>query len=128
MEPTDDDRGWAAKTWVSATGTGGGDAVKMLKVHSHPRAWELIRSDDGAARYALKYATKTKQKKVPEDFQDVGRFWGCSRDVSRSAKEMVDSVECGEFDVRLYALARGRDMSTYDNLPGHIWVSEIDSE
>lgn len=27
--------------------------------------------------YAVKYATKTEQKEVPESFRDVGRFWGC---------------------------------------------------
>lgn len=43
---------------------------------------ERIRKPDGAARYALKYAYKTKQKCVPEAFQNVGRFWGCSRDVT----------------------------------------------
>lgn len=42
---------------------------------------ERIRKPDGAARYCLKYAYKTKQKCVPVGFRDVGRFWGCSRDV-----------------------------------------------
>jgi hypothetical protein len=42
---------------------------------------EAIRKRDGAARYALKYAYKCEQKLVPEAYQNVGRFWGCSRDV-----------------------------------------------
>lgn len=42
---------------------------------------ETIRKQDGAARYCLKYAYKTKQKCVPAAYQNVGRFWGCSRDV-----------------------------------------------
>jgi len=42
---------------------------------------ERIRKADGAKRYALKYAYKTKQKSVPGPYQNVGRFWGCSRDV-----------------------------------------------
>jgi len=42
---------------------------------------ERIRKPDGAARYCLKYAYKTKQKCVPEPYRNVGRFWGCSRDV-----------------------------------------------
>ena len=116
-----------ADLWVKATGTGGIDACKMFRVHIHPSAWELIRSQDGAARYALKYATKPHQKKVPEDFQDVGRFWGCSRDISRSAREIVDDVDCGEYDVRYYAAVRGRDMSTYPELPGNIWINDLTS-
>lgn len=43
---------------------------------------ERIRKPDGAARYALKYAYKTRQKCVPEPYRNVGRFWGCSRDVT----------------------------------------------
>ena len=43
---------------------------------------ERIRKPDGAARYCLKYAYKTEQKWVPRDFQNIGRFWGCSRDVT----------------------------------------------
>lgn len=42
---------------------------------------ERIRKQDGACRYALKYAYKCEQKTVPEPYQNVGRFWGCSRDV-----------------------------------------------
>lgn len=43
---------------------------------------ERIRKPDGAARYCLKYAYKTRQKCVPEAYRSVGRFWGCSRDVT----------------------------------------------
>ena len=43
---------------------------------------ERIRKKDGAARYCLKYAYKTRQKCVPEAYRNVGRFWGCSRDVT----------------------------------------------
>ncbi|GAG94775.1 unnamed protein product, partial [marine sediment metagenome] len=42
---------------------------------------ERIRTQDGARHYAVKYASKMAQKNVPPDFQNVGRFWGCSRDV-----------------------------------------------
>ncbi len=43
--------------------------------------WELMRSKDGARRYATKYATKEYQKTPPKSFEGVGRFWGCSKDV-----------------------------------------------
>lgn len=42
---------------------------------------ERVRSKDGARHYAVKYASKMKQKIVPVGFENVGRFWGCSRDV-----------------------------------------------
>jgi hypothetical protein len=42
---------------------------------------ETLRSADGGARYAVKYAQKMRQKAVPPDYQDVGRFWGHTRKV-----------------------------------------------
>ena len=54
---------------------------KVRKVHSHKKCWELLYKEDGAARYCLKYAAKSEQKLVPVGFQNVGRFWGTSRNV-----------------------------------------------
>lgn len=42
---------------------------------------EKLRRADAAGRYAAKYAGKPHQKKVPQGYQDVGRWWGHSRDV-----------------------------------------------
>lgn len=41
--------------------------------------WQNARSTSGLSHYAVKYATKTKQKSVPAQYAGVGRFWGCSR-------------------------------------------------
>jgi hypothetical protein len=40
---------------------------------------EPIRSTAGYAHYLTSYLTKEEQKLVPQEFQDVGRFWGYSR-------------------------------------------------
>jgi len=40
---------------------------------------EWLRSKDGGARYAAKYAYKMEQKTVPSDYRNVGRFWGHSK-------------------------------------------------
>lgn len=39
-------------------------------------AWEEIENSDGALRYAAAHASKPHQKRVPEEFVEVGRFWG----------------------------------------------------
>lgn len=39
-------------------------------------AWEVIRQEDGALRYAASHAAKTTQKRLPEGFTNVGRWWG----------------------------------------------------
>lgn len=42
---------------------------------------ERLRTSDGGARYATKYAMKPYQKLVPENYQSVGRFWGHTKGV-----------------------------------------------
>ena len=54
---------------------------------------ETIRKRDGAARYALKYAYKCRQKAVPPAYQNVGRFWGCSRDLPPKAPRVIPMDE-----------------------------------
>lgn len=58
---------------------------------------EQIRKPDGAARYACKYALKTYQKMVPSEYQNVGRFWGVSKDVT---PQPVASMDIDEQSIR----------------------------
>lgn len=50
---------------------------------------ESLRTENGAVRYALKYASKMRQKRVPEDFINVGRMWGHSRAVGPKARSQA---------------------------------------
>jgi len=90
------DRVWMAATWLQCLGYGDlpfrdngldddevDEGQKIWRVHTHRSAWENIREKDGGVRYMVKYATKTYQKTVPTQYQNVGRFWGCSYNVSR---------------------------------------------
>ena len=56
-----------------------------------------IRNTDNPGAYAVKYASKMEQKRVPPDYRNVGRFWGHTRDVT--PKPYFD-VECSEDDLR----------------------------
>jgi hypothetical protein len=90
------------------------DAVKRLRVgvaaawyrivgsgdDRHFRAGtrtEKLRSPEGGARYAVKYAMKMRQKAVPPDYWHCGRFWGHSSDVRPKAGA---SYRCTEDDIR----------------------------
>ena len=66
---------WLCRRWFEIVGSGDD---KHLRAGA---AWEVVEKPDGAARYVAKECYKTFQKVVPPDFQNVGRFWGCSRDV-----------------------------------------------
>lgn len=76
-----------------------GNSAAVYRVHRHTKAWEQIREPDGAARYALKYALKTRQKTVPSQYRDVGRFWGCSRSV-RDGVQAEHEQAATEDDIR----------------------------
>ena len=39
-------------------------------------SWEVLEDSDAAAKYAAKHAAKPRQKKVPLEYYNVGRFWG----------------------------------------------------
>lgn len=58
---------------------------------------EGIRKIDGAARYAVKYAMKTRQKTVPPEYRNVGRFWGMSKGVN---PVKTTSWECDDRSLR----------------------------
>lgn len=87
---------------------------KVERVHSHQRSWEEIRKRDGAKFYVIKYASKKEQKTVPKHFQDVGRFWGNSRDVP--AKDFQE-VDVTEEEVRLYLAEKGLSVANQLILP-----------
>jgi hypothetical protein len=80
--------------------------------------WQILRSQDGAARYATKYAAKEYQKIVPEEYQNVGRFWGCSKDVV--LKDGVE-MQVTEDELREYLKSTEHTTSDWDVLPKYLF-------
>lgn len=78
------------------------------------QTWELLRDKDGAKKYATKYATKEYQKTAPANYSNVGRFWGCSKEVS-----LGDGVyeEMDETRLRQYLEATDHATKEWDVLP-----------
>jgi len=100
--PSDFDREWLASNWATLTTKDAWLRLETGKVkdytitkplsvevlldewekskrfNSHQKVWEMFYKEDGATRYCLKYATKSEQKLVPPQFENVGRFWGVS--------------------------------------------------
>lgn len=69
------DRFNVSESWYNIVGS---DDEKHLRAGTRI---ETGRSSRGLHRYAVKYAQKLQQKEVPKNFRDVGRLWGCSRNV-----------------------------------------------
>lgn len=78
---------WVSNTWYRICATGD---VRHLAAGTR---LERVRKPDGARRYALKYAYKMKQKVVPENYRNVGRFWGHSRSVKPTLTRVVPCTE-----------------------------------
>lgn len=97
------------------------EADKVLRQHRRRRNFENIRHPDGAKRYAIKYATKTYQKTVPENYQNVGRFWGASRDVVASIPKGMQ-FDVTEDELRQYLAYHGLRGGEMSVLPKIIYI------
>lgn len=76
IEPTLENRLFFATSWVEVIDGG----ASCLKFHSHSSNFIPWNMKSGAY-LAKEYIGKVEQKNVPENFQDVGRFWGSSRNM-----------------------------------------------
>ena len=91
----------------------------VFRQHRRSDVWEGIRKQDGAIRYALMYAKKEAQKKVPVGYRDVGRFWSTSRDV-KPPKGI--EVPMREIEVRQLLAKLQRDFDSWQVLPKIIFL------
>lgn len=84
-------RAWVALRWYRICGK---LDPKHLKAGTRT---EKLRSAKGGAHYAVKYAMKMRQKAVPPDYRNVGRFWGHTAGV---APRPIAQHRCTEDDLR----------------------------
>lgn len=78
-----------ADAWMKITG--GTDT--QVQFHAHPGNWIKWAMND--ASYVMKaYACKKDQKEVPEQFHNVGRFWGHSRNMQPVGMIVEPSAVC----------------------------------
>ncbi|MCJ7789667.1 MAG: hypothetical protein MUP69_05710 [Candidatus Atribacteria bacterium] len=66
------------------------ESEEHLKFHIHEK--NLIPWEMRSAGYLSKYLDKEHQKRVPEGFEKVGRFWGCSRGLVPAGVIVIDQV------------------------------------
>lgn len=95
-----------------------GEAAKLFKFNVRYEVWSTIRKPDGWRRYVMKYACKTNQKDVPEDFQNVGRFWGCDQE-TRPRTDLI--VDITEDEARDWLRGKGHKAAEWGVLPKHLF-------
>jgi hypothetical protein len=83
-QPIELARKWAAKAWFECVGSGD---PKHLRAGTQLDYFRTGRA--GTISYASKYARKQQQKRVPEDFTEIGRFWGVSGLRATSSADFV---------------------------------------
>ena len=131
--PGNADREWLGRVWANVLhrnedwlysnvkdGTTHVTRLAVMAVHGHPRSWEMIRTENGAIRYLSKYAYKPKQKKVPKEYRDCGRFWGASSGFCK--KEPDIAMDMTEDEVRMLLSAKGIDTSGWEILPKYCFT------
>lgn len=89
-----------------------------LDFNEYPTVWEAIKNPSKDARYAVKYATKPRQKKPPLWVRNVGRFWGMSGDCR--VPTPLNIVDTWEGDIRDYLRAIHHPCADFPVLPKYI--------
>lgn len=90
----------------------------MIRYNEGAGVWEEIKTPDGAKKYVTKYALKPKQKQVPKEYQNCGRFWGCSKDLIPQVK---DHYYAQEREVRELLRLANHPLSDAEYLPKLVW-------
>jgi len=116
--------GYYSRLDSRSTRAGGAD---VFTVNRRPEHWESFKSADGAIRYAAKYSLKMEQKEVPLGYANVGRFWGCSRELK--PRQPVAAIwNAGEDEVRQYIEAQVGRCHDWEYLPKYVFGTKADSD
>lgn len=99
------------------------EVLKMAKFNVNPKIIELIKHPEGARNYVSKYASKERQKKVPPEYENVGRFWGCSRSVMPGGT----TLDVTEEELEDWLKEKGHPAGRYDLIPKYLWGLQQES-
>jgi len=101
---------WVATTWARIAS-------------ADPRAGTRVESiyANEAIAYLLDYLSKAKQKAVPEDFSNVGRLWGASREVGKAVESGILDFKTGSKVARVVRkILRRRGVRLWRNYGGGV--------
>lgn len=114
------DKRAVSQRWYDIVGSGD---KKHLRAGTRT---ERLRSERGGANYAVKYARKMRQKVVPAEYENVGRFWGHSTAVKpkpvvvAKMENVTKEVLVGMFEFWEYQPVLQRfPLGTLYNVAGH---------
>mgnify|MGYP000244169787 CR=1 FL=1 len=94
------------------------EVSKMARVATRLETMELLREPKAGRKYVTKYAAKAIQKRVPKKYQDVGRFWGCSKAVIPVCEVEVDVTDD---EVREWLAKQDHATANWEVLPRYLF-------
>lgn len=90
------DKEWVAKRWYAIV-----NSEDERHLHAGTRTELLKHGRAGTISYASKYAAKAEQKVVPDEYKNVGRFWGVYGDrITLSAATFVSREKAQDENVK----------------------------
>lgn len=113
-----------SKKWAKRQNLPETKAYEAFCVTYHKDSWQNLRSVGGAAGYVTSYATKRAQKIVPQEYQDVGRFWGASRGLLDDMLE--DWQETDHSEIKAMMHDNRPDIENWEFYPKHISLHKVD--
>ena len=94
LDVTPHNQQFLAETWLTVSGQSEDDVCRSWHLHQNNFfPWSMV-----SGSYVSKYAEKAEQKDVPENFHNVGRFWGSSRNMVPKSY-IIDPVEVEDVDL-----------------------------
>lgn len=81
------DKNWLSQNWYEVVNSGD---EKHLRAGTKV---EAVKSENHAMAYVIGYLKKLKQKIVPKEYQNVGRFWAHSKNILKSSGYTVTAKE-----------------------------------
>ena len=94
LESTPENQKFLAETWLTVSGQSSDEECRRWHLHtSNFFPWSMV-----SGSYVSKYAEKAEQKDVPENFHNVGRFWGSSRNMVPKSY-IIDPVEAEDYEI-----------------------------
>ena len=82
-------KAWISAQWARSVFGDVSSPYRCDLLRAGTRVEGVRRDKAGVCKYFAKYAAKQEQKEVPGFFQDVGRFWGSSRDLVRRVAKYI---------------------------------------
>lgn len=107
------ERAYLALKWAEIVGT---DQDKVFFRHNQIGHCSPIRKQDGAKRYVMLYALKPHQKRVPEGYYNVGRFWGCNKKVLEAIPK-PEYIRMDETQLRQFLSGSGQYATDFKYWP-----------